>query len=155
MTVDLNAVLNQALAALAVLLPLLLWCLFWLLAVNWGRAWPVLAAGGWAPVVLLALVVALVWSRLAPSSWDFYGLVTVPNFWWQLGAAGVLVASALFCGWLQQALRWSPGEVDVGPPPGAVDLHGHEHPVGTFHGHEYAHADEDSTPAPPDHHGAG
>ena len=46
------------------ILPAILWMAFWLFAVDWGRVWPVLARGAWAPCVLLGLVVATVWSRL-------------------------------------------------------------------------------------------
>jgi hypothetical protein len=117
------------------------WVVWWLWAVNWNKAWPVLARGAWAPVLLLLLTVALVWSRLAPSDCDCLALVTVPNFWWQLGAVGLLAAIALFCGWLQGVFGWAPAEVSLEPPPDE-DLHGHEHPVGTDHGHEAAHSEE-------------
>src|SRR5262245_36577162 len=43
---------------------LIAWVAWWLFAVNWKKAWPVLAEGAWAPLVLLILVGALVWSRL-------------------------------------------------------------------------------------------
>ncbi len=140
--VDLHALAQQAPAVLAALLPLVLWGLFWLLAVNWRKAWPVLAEGGWAPVVLLGVTATLVWSRLVPSSGSFFGLAAVPNFWWQLAAVAGIIGAALLGGWLQGLIGWVPLEVDVGPPPGAADLHGHEHPVGTLHGHDEAHADE-------------
>ncbi|MCI0458022.1 MAG: hypothetical protein L0Z62_13745 [Gemmataceae bacterium] len=111
------------------------WVAWWLWAVNWRRAWAVLAEGAWIPVLLLMLVAALVWSRLAPTP--------VGNFWWQLGAVGLLAAVALFCGWLQGVFGWYPPEIDLEPPAVHSDeSHGHEHPVGTLHGHEAFHADE-------------
>jgi hypothetical protein len=98
------------------LLPVALWCAWWLWGVNWKKAWPVLAGGAWAPVVLLMVMAALVWSRIAPASCDCLGF-PVANFWWQLGAVGALVTLALFCGWVQGRLDWTPQEINLEPPP--------------------------------------
>jgi hypothetical protein len=108
---------------------LVAWVAWWLWAVNWKKAWPVLAAGGWVPLVLLMVVAALAWSRLAPSDCSCLGFVSVANFWWQLGEIGLFVAVALFCGWLQGHYGWTPAEVDLEPP--AHEEHGH----GSAHGH--------------------
>jgi hypothetical protein len=120
---------------------LIVWVAWWLCGVNWRRTWPVLAVGAWVPVALLAIVAALVWSRLAPSTCDCLGFAVVANFWWQLGTIGLLAALALFCGWLQGVFGWEPPELTLEPPDMDV-THGHEHPVGTLHGHDAAHADE-------------
>jgi uncharacterized membrane protein YfcA len=93
-----------------------LWIVWWLCAVNWQKLWPVLAGGAWAPAVLLFLMGAIAWSRLAPG-----------HFAWQLGITAVLAALALFCGWLQGQLRWTPREVSVEPPAVSDDGHGHSH----------------------------
>src|SRR3954470_5412778 len=100
------AFLGQLMTVLALLgrrllpwLPALAWCAWWLWCVNWQKAWPVLARGGWVPVVLLVLVSALAWSRIFPSTHPIEG-VTFPNFWWQLGACTLLALLALFCGFL-------------------------------------------------------
>jgi hypothetical protein len=45
---------------------LLFWFAWWLWAVNWKKAWHVLGEGGWAPVALVCLMVAGVWSQLRP-----------------------------------------------------------------------------------------
>ncbi len=116
-------VLNQ-------LLPGGLWVVFWLWAVNWKKVWPVLAEGAWAPVTLLGIVIALAWSQIDARPCNCLGLVTVPNFWWQLGGVASLAAVALFCGWLQGLLRWTPAEVNLDPPA----HHGHDHGHG-HHGH--------------------
>lgn len=100
-----------------------LWCLF---GVNWRRAWPVLAAGGWVPLVLIAAFAGAVWSLVWPSTAVVFGVVRVPNGLWQLGAAGVLVCIALFCGWLQDRYGWTPAEINLEPPPVSHD-HGHDH----------------------------
>ncbi len=135
-------VLLVGLGALALRHALLIaWVAWWLWGVNWNRAWTVLARGAWAPVLLLILTAALVWSRLAPSDCNCLAIVTVPNFWWQLGAVGLLAAVALFCGWLQGLLGWAPAEISLEPAPDE-DMHGHEHPVGIIHGHEAAHSEE-------------
>ena len=102
---------------------LIVWVAWWLLAVNWTKTWQVLARGAWAPLVLLMLVSALVWSRIAPGDYNL-GLATIPNFWWQFGAVGLLVCLAFFCGWLQELFHWVPPEIDLNPP--VVDpSHGH------------------------------
>jgi hypothetical protein len=102
---------------------LILWAAWWLRGVNWSKLWPVLRVGGWAPLVLLTLLVALVWSRLSPAPCDCLGFIVLPNFWWQLGFVGMLVGSALFCGWLQGVFHWTPEELNLEPPAHAD--HGH------------------------------
>ena len=122
---------------------LIAWIAWWLWGVNWKKAWPVLAQGAWVPVVLLMVVGALVWSRITPEPCECLRVVTIPNFWWQLGGVSTLAAIALFCGWVQGVLGWAPADIDLAPPlPGQVPTHGHEHPIGTLHGHDFAHADE-------------
>jgi hypothetical protein len=98
--------------AYSLLIAYLAW---WLRGVNWQKMWPTLAQGAWAPLVLLMLVGALVWSRIAPSDCSCLAFVTVPNFWWQLGAVGLLAAVALFCGWLQGLFGWTLPEIQVRP----------------------------------------
>jgi hypothetical protein len=115
------------------------WIAWWLWAVNWRRAFPILAQGAWAPLVLLMVVSALVWSRIAPSQCDCLGF-PLRNFWWQIGAVGLYVGVALFCGWLQLYLHWSPPEINLEPAvshDAGHDAHGHGH------GHESAHASHD------------
>jgi hypothetical protein len=123
---------------------LIVWIAWWLWGVNWRRVWPVLAAGAWVPVALLGIVAALVWSQVDPrplKPWPDLGSVEIATFWWQLGAVASLAALALFCGWLQGVFGWEPPELTLEPPD--MDItHGHEHPVGTLHGHDAAHADE-------------
>ncbi len=121
----LGTLLGELIRFAAAWLLLIVWVAWWLAAVNWRRAWTALAQGAWAPVVLLMLLAALVWSQIAPSSWAALGFVTIGNFWWQLGAVTLLVALALFCGWLQGVLHWEPAEVDLEPP--APVAHGHGH----------------------------
>jgi len=115
--------------AVRVLLPAVLWIAFWLLAVDWRKVWPVLRIGGWAPVVLLLLVGAGVWSRVAPDPCTCLKAVTIPNGWWQLGAVASLAATALFCGWLQGTMGWTPTEHATEPP--ESEDHGHA----AAHGH--------------------
>lgn len=112
-----------------ILLPLLpggLWCAWWLWGVNWKKAWPVLAQGAWVPVVLLMFVVTLAWAHVSPGPCNCLGFVTIPTFWWHLGAVCTLTICALFCGWLQGVLGWAPAEVSFDPPVGtAHGSHGH------------------------------
>src|SRR5712692_5134703 len=106
---------------LLVVLANVTWCAFWLWAVNWKKAWQVLAQGGWVPLVLLIIVGTIAWSRIAPdgSNLDF---LTIPSFWWQLAVVLAWTGMALFCGWLQGYFRITPIEVEVEPPAVA---HGH------------------------------
>ena len=104
---------------------LIVWVAWWLWGVNWKKAWPVLSQGAWAPFMRLALAGAMVWSQLAPSNCTCLGFVTVPNFWWQLGGVGLLLAVTLFCGWLQGVFQWAPAEIDLEPPAPAAHDHGH------------------------------
>jgi hypothetical protein len=101
------------------------WCLW---GVNWRRGWPVLAAGGWVPLVLIAVMAAYVWAQAWPTAVIVLGLFTVPNVVWQVGAVAIMVGIALFCGWLQGRLGWTPPEVDFNPPGHGDHGHGHEHP---------------------------
>jgi hypothetical protein len=93
---------------------LIVWVAWWLWGVNWRKVWPVLAQGAWVPVVLLTIVAALVWSELAPGS----------SFLWRLADTMLLVAVALFCGWLQGVMGWTPAEIDLEP---AAPVAAHEH----------------------------
>jgi hypothetical protein len=106
---------------------LIVWVAWWLWAVNWQRVWPVLARGAWLPGVLLLVIAALAWSRIAPSDCSCLGFVTVSNFWWQLGAVGLLAAVTLFCGWLQDYFGWTPPEIELDPAVEEGHGHGHGH----------------------------
>lgn len=110
---------------LALLLPGV-WCVWWLWGVNWIKLWPALAKGAWLPVLLLALIAAVVWAELQPSQCNCLGFITLPNGWWQTGTIAMFVALALFCGWVQGYFGWMPAEISLEPPPPAHD-HGHAH----------------------------
>jgi hypothetical protein len=114
---------------LAVVLPLALWCVWWLLCVDWKKLWPVLGLGGWAPAVLLVLMAGAAWARLCPGdlAWSGYSL---PAPAWQFGAAVGLACLAMICGWLQGVIGWKPPEFPVHPPAGE---HGHAHAHGHVH----------------------
>ncbi len=98
-----------------------LWCAWWLFCVNWKKAWEVLADGGAIGVILLVFLSALAWAMIFPAE--------TLNFWKQLAACASLALVALFCGWLQGQLGWTPEEVSFDPP----EDHGHGH--GHGHGH--------------------
>jgi hypothetical protein len=104
------------------------WFAWWLWGVNWSKTWPVLRQGAWVGLVLIVITSALVWSQMAPSECTCLGFVTVANFWWQLGAVGLLTALTLFCGWLQGVFGWAPAEIDLEPSESAGDHDaGHAH----------------------------
>ncbi|MBI2805891.1 MAG: hypothetical protein HYX68_13000 [Planctomycetes bacterium] len=109
---------------------LLLWILFaaWCLwGINWKRTRHFLATGAWAPAILLIVLIAIVWSRIDPSPCAQCGL---PAFWWQLGYVSMLAALAMFCGWIQNVMHWTPHDISVDPP-----AHGHGHDHGHSPGH--------------------
>jgi peptidoglycan/LPS O-acetylase OafA/YrhL len=107
------------------LLILVAWCAWWLCCADWKKLWPTLAAGGWAPAVLLVLMAGAVWAQLDPYdlTWPGYYL---PALLWHVGAAFLIACLAMFCGWLQDLLGWTPPEFPV-------------HPVATAHGHDHGH----------------
>jgi hypothetical protein len=99
------------------------WCLW---GVNWKKTRHVLKIGGWAPALLLILLIAIVWSRLETTPCTGFGWL--PNFWWQLAYVSMLAAIAMFCGWLQSVFHWTPHDIQIDPP-----AHGH----GAAHGHAH------------------
>ena len=106
---------------------LIVWVAWWLWAVNWKKAWPVLAEGAWLPALLVLVATALAWSQIYPSECTCLGSVTVPNFWWQLGEVTLLAAVTLLCGWLQGVFGWTPAEINLEPPAPEADVHGYTH----------------------------
>lgn len=101
------------------------WIAWWLLGVNWQRVWPVLGQGAWVPALLTGILTALICSQAIPYSSICLGVVRVANtFWWQLGVMGMLMISALLCGWVQGIFGWAPGEVELQPTPTPAE-HGH------------------------------
>lgn len=111
----------QSLAILLWVAAFTAWCLW---GVNWQRGWPVLAAGGWLPLVLIAGLTAYAWSKVSPEPLPLGGGMAISNLAWKLGVAGLLVGDLLFCGWLQTRLGWTPAEVSFEPPVTGTD-HGH------------------------------
>jgi hypothetical protein len=120
--INLGQLLGMILAFAGRYILIITWVVWWLWAVNWQRCWEALARGAWASIVLLMLMAALVWSRLEHAPCECLVVVTIPNFWWQLGEVALLGAIALFCGWLQGVFHWTPAEIDLAPP-----VHGFEH----------------------------
>jgi hypothetical protein len=107
----------------------IVWVAWWLWFVDWRKLWPTLAAGSWAPFLLLSVLAAIAWACIAPGPLTLAGFV-FPNFLWKLGAVMLLFCVALFCGWLQMVYRWHPPEIELEPPPAADHGH-HDH----GHGH--------------------
>jgi len=115
---------NEEPARLFAVLPWTLWCVWWLFAVDWRKAWPMLAAGGWVPAVLLLVMASMAWAMIDARPYNCLGVLIVPNGWWQLGCLSMLAALALICGWLQDHFAWAPPEICIEPPP---EAHEREH----------------------------
>lgn len=135
---ELPAWLQTTISVLVFLIPGGLWTAYCLWAVNWKKMTAVLREGAWIAAVLLVVLVALVWSQIAPSSATVLGVIRMPNFWWQLGSISILTGFGLFAGWIQDRYSWTPPEVAVEPDPHAG--HGHDD-----HGHGH---DDHAPPAP-------
>jgi hypothetical protein len=99
------------------------WCLW---AIDWRKAWPILAAGGWVALVLIGGMAAAVWAFVFPAPHVLFGSVVVPNGLWHLAAVASLICLALFCGWLQGRLGWYPPEISFAQPPADAHDHGHD-----------------------------
>jgi hypothetical protein len=126
--VQLVGLLLGLIVQLALLLAWLAWVLF---AINWKKMWPTLAAGAWAPFVLLVVLAALVWAALEPTEMPFLGL-SLANFWWQLGVVSFIAGLTLFVGWFQGVLGYTPPEITLDVPahsahdePGPEPAHAH------------------------------
>lgn len=107
--------LAQTIDVLKALLPggiLTVWCLW---AVNWRKAWPVMAVGGWVPLVLVAWAFAYFWSLINPRALVICG-TAISNGTWQFFAVTILTGVGLFCGWLQGVYGWEPETVSLDPP---------------------------------------
>jgi hypothetical protein len=109
--------LTRIVAVLNALLPGGLWCAWWLWGADWRKVWPVLAAGGLAPVLLLSLLATLIWTAVDPAPFTSLPFVTIPAFWSHLVSVLLLVLTALFCGWLQGLVGWAPEDIVLDPPP--------------------------------------
>ncbi len=120
-------IVNDSTSLLIAILPWALWCTWWLFGVNWSKAWPVLAEGGWVPALLLTIVASIAWSMIDARTCNCLGFMTLPNGWWQLGTLATLVALALTCGWLQGYFGWTPAEISLEPPATAHDHHHGHH----------------------------
>lgn len=112
---------------LLALLPWALWCVLSLFAVNWRKAWLMLAAGGWAPAVLLMVLASMAWAMIDSQPCNCLGFVIVPNGWWQLGHIATMAVLALVCGWLQGHFAWTLPEISTEPPLAAHDHHDSHH----------------------------
>ncbi|MBM4070938.1 MAG: hypothetical protein FJ271_18610 [Planctomycetes bacterium] len=95
---------------------LVAWLAWWLFGVNWRKVWPVLAGGGWVPLVLLIVLGAAAWSALQPVPPEAARVANVPSFWWRLGGVSLLAGVTLLCGWLQDQFQWTPQEINLDPP---------------------------------------
>lgn len=117
---------RRGIDVLNALLPGGLWTAWCLWAIDWRKAWPVLAAGGWVVLALVAVTAAYAWSLVDPRPLVI-GDRQVANWTWKLAAAAALTGVALLCGWLQSRSGWAPAEVSLEPPAGGHhdDHHGH------------------------------
>ncbi len=120
-------IINDSTSMFIAILPWALWCAWWLFGVNWRKAWPVLAEGGWVPALLLSLVASFAWSMIDARTCNCLGFMTLPNGWWQLGTLATLAALALTCGWLQGYFGRTPAEISLEPPAAAHDHHHGHH----------------------------
>ena len=106
--------------------PLLLWTVFWLWAVNWEELVRVIGRGGWTVLVLIMGTAVLVWGQIAPpvgGTTQILGLNVgnyVEKFLYVVGLVSVMgIAGAVQLSGLFQ--RWRPIPLS-GATPGPVVL---------------------------------
>jgi len=84
---------------------LLAWIGFWLLAVNWVKLFEVLVKqGGIIGVALIAIVMWLIWSGVAPpedGTHTFFGVITVGNYLGKFVYVSFLFTIMFLCGSVQ------------------------------------------------------
>ncbi len=85
--------------------PLAAWIGFWLFAVDWVRLRQVLLAGGWIPVLLIAIVMIFVWGAVAPPPQGVHHLfgLKVSNYVGKTVYVSGLFALMFLCGAAQLA----------------------------------------------------
>jgi hypothetical protein len=108
-------------------LPVLVLIVWSLWGTNWRRLWPVLAEGGWIPLVLIGIMAAAVWAFVFPKNVIVLGFMPVANGLWQFGAVTLMICLSLACGWLQGRMNWYPPEISFDPPPPVHDPHHSAH----------------------------
>ena len=119
-------------------MPLIAWIAFWLLAVNWGKLYPVLAKGGMVGVILIGLMWILVWGLIAPppGGTHFIAGLKLANFVGKTVYVTSLVSIMLLCGSVQ--LSGACGSlIDFKDEP--IDDHGHGDHDSSHDGHAHSH----------------
>ena len=58
----------------APVLPVLVWALFWLFAVDWTRLRQIILKGGWLGVILVGVVMVIIWQQIVPEADVVLGL---------------------------------------------------------------------------------
>jgi hypothetical protein len=124
-------------------LPLLSWIGYWLFAVNWSKALPlIMGRFGWVGIVLMMLVATIVWGSVAPPETGAHSLLglSVSNYVGKFIYVTFLTCIAFLSGAAQ--LSGAFGKLCEFPEPVTDDdHHGHddhshgEHSHGGGHGH--------------------
>lgn len=120
-------------------LPVAVWIVFWMFAVNWVKLRWVLLQGGWIGLALIGVAAVLVWGTVAPpasGTHQFLGL-NLGNFVGKTVLVTTLICIALLCGSVQLSGAcgsWCRFEEPAPEPaPHGHDSHGHDDSHG--HGH--------------------
>ena len=116
-------------------LPLVLWIVFWLFAVNWVNLREVLVRGGWIGVALIGFMAILVWGTVAPPPNNYHEMfgLTVSNFVGKTVFVSALICIMLLCGAVQ--LSGSLGRLGEFHEPVEPDLHDAGQEVEPHHPH--------------------
>lgn len=96
-------VVAELVAAIAPLLPLLIWVAFWTLAVDWVKLRHYFLRGGWIALLLVMFTAILVWGVVAPPESGAHNLLglTVSNFVGKTVYVTAIVVITLLCGSVQ------------------------------------------------------
>ena len=109
----------------APVLPVLVWSLFWLFAVDWTRLRQIILKGGWLGVVLVGVVMVIIWQQVVPESDVILGL-KVNGYIEKMVYVTALLTVMFVCGAVQLTgccARCCPVPVTELDP---ADEHGHE-----------------------------
>ena len=84
------------------LLPLIVWCGFWLFGVNWTQLRAVLLRGGWVAVLLVGGIMVLIWEQVSPGlSGPVLGLTELSPYVDKMMYVTGLFGAMFICGAIQ------------------------------------------------------
>ncbi len=107
----------------APVMPLLIWCVFWLFAVDWTRLRHIMLRGGWIGVVLIGVVMVVAWQQLDPEAADsLLGLMNLNGYIEKMMYVTGLFSLMFICGAVQLTGCCGPSRTEAAE---ATEANGH------------------------------